>query len=213
MARPKIKGTEERTVRAKKSQERIAAYFDWVRKRGITQQKVAEEWGLSLKTLGNYIHGRSYISQECADIFEEHTQILAGYWRGLTDHKTEKEMLEEWAIVGEDENAANDPNIEEQHQRDLENKSFFARCGFSYTDLLIPPGPFEFTGLHNPSESMKSYRLTSISDPSLSADFTETELEGVFSRLQDTLHSLIELECYRKKKAPCNDIQDASASK
>lgn len=200
----------------------------------ISHKAIAEAWGINPRTLNNWIHGRSYITRTYAEIFQEKTGgekkmeagILADYWMGLTDCKTKAELEEEWKHILFDRNNIlveymadsdesiddaidrwNAPNtdLEEQQRIDAQNAAFFARFGFSYENLILPPSPFEFVGIDDPDyfpeKEYKTYRLASIDDPGLSASFTESELQAVFDRLHDTLHSLIELECYRKAAA------------
>ena len=94
--------------------------------------------------------------------------------------------------------AAADSALADQLQTDKQNAAFFSRFGFTYENLTAAPGPHEFAGLEDPAEAIKSFRISSRSEPALSACFTEAELHAIFDRLHDTLHSMIELECYRK---------------
>lgn len=221
MARPKTVLTEEMLLQRQKSQERIKAYFDYWKKQSpsISHKNIAEAWGINPRTLNNWIHGRSYITRTYANIFQEktggETGYLAEYWMGLTDCKTKAEQQEEWKHIlfdyledGEsiddalDRWNAPDTYFEEQQRIDAHNAAFFARFGFSYENLVSPPGPFEFVGVddpdYHPEKEYKSFRLSSLTDPGLTASFTESELQAVFGRLHDTLHNAVALECYRK---------------
>lgn len=208
MARPKLELTNEMIEQREKSKERIAAYFKYLKglPEPISQQAVADSWGIALRSIGNYIHGRSYISRETAKLFEEKTGILAAYWAGLIDYKTQADLEEEWKCGPYDESDidafnAVDTTLIEQRRADKQNAAFFARFGFRFENLSLIPGPSEFAGVDDPTQKVKTFRLTSVSSPDLSACFTEAELRQVFDRLNDTLHGLIELECYRKAAA------------
>ena len=211
MARPKLELTAEMLEQREKSKERIEAYFKYLKglPKPVTRQAVADSWGIALRSIGNYTSGRSYISREMANLFEEKTGILAAYWAGLTDCRTQAELEEEWKHIIFDESdvdALNAPNTEpdEQRQNDKENTAFFARFGFKYENLdpLYAPTWMALIGIddpdYSPEKEYKTYRLSSVSSPDLSACFTKTELQQIFDRLHDTLHSMIELECYRK---------------
>ncbi len=207
MARPKLELTKEMIEQREKSKERIEAYFKYLKglPEPVSRQAIADSWGISLRSINNYTSGRSYISHTMADVFAENTHTLAGYWLGLTDCKTQADLEEEWKQILFDETDADafnatDTAIIEQRRKDKENASFFSRFGFSFERLSNPL--LEFAGLldpdYSPEKEYKTYRLSSVSSPDLSACFTESELQQIFDRLHDTLHSMIELECYRK---------------
>lgn len=200
MSRPKKESlsTAEQEQR-RKSRERIREYLD---ENGYSIHKAAymQKLPVTEGAIRGYLKGDYYISDRTARLFEQHTGIVAEYWKGWVDYKTpaEREEYERNMLYDAAEWKVSDSALAEQHRIDVQNAAFFARFGFSFENLAFPPGPLEFAGLDDPSKSIKTYRLSSTSSPDLSACFTESELQQIFDRLHDTLHSMIELECYRK---------------
>lgn len=200
MARTRKKLTDEELERRRKSQERIAAYLA---EKGISRQGLANRVSCSEGTIRNYLTGRSYMTGQMALLFEQKTGIIGEYWLGWVDYKTPQEREEERKNIIYDSSEWNavDSVLVEQHRIDAQNAAFFARFGFSYENLTATPGALEFAGLDDQAKAVKSFRLASLTDQGLSASFTESELQAVFDRLHDTLHGMIELECYRKAAA------------
>ena len=203
MSRPKKEtlSAEEQEWR-RKSRERIRAYLD---ENGYSIHKAAfmQKLPVTEGAIRGYLKGDYYISNTKALLFERYTGIIYEYWKGWVDYKTpeEREEAKEKIVDDAAEWRVSDSTLAEQHRIDLQNKAFFARFGFNYENLSFSPGPSEFAGMDNPSQEVKTFQLTSVSSPDLSACFTETELRQIFDRLKDTLHGLIELECYRKTAA------------
>ncbi len=199
MARKRKELTPVELEQRRKSRERIAAYLE---EKKISRQGLANKLSISEGTIRNYLHGRSYMTFQIAQLFEFKTGIVHEYWLGLADYKTVNERETEAITMMGNKDAWNavDETLVKQRKEDTERSILFSKCGFTYENLNFPPGQLEFANINDPSKAVKSYRLTSISMPLLSADFTEAELGEIISRLQGTLHDYIELECYRKEK-------------
>lgn len=171
--KPKVT-TEYEKEQRKKTGERIKAL---AKREHITQIKLAESLGISVSTIGNYIRGTYPMDREVAKTLESMTGIISYYWLGETDCLTwEEYSLEQFA-------SAVDRHEELQKEKQIlidKRKSLFSLIRFQY----------------EVSDSYSLHQITSNSTPSLTASFSDTEIQSLFSKLQE----VIELEVFKKAK-------------
>lgn len=188
MARKKIELTPAEVSRREKSKQRVSAFLS---ESEYPIYRIAQKMGISDSTLRNYKRGTTYISDNIASVFQNHTGIVRDYWTGRTDIRT----IEDWKVAQEEERRtiyddswnAVDPTAEEKRHTVIQNTALFERCGFTYSNLSGTA--YEF--LQNADGE---HKITSASDPSLSVSFTDEELERIINRM----HELIESECLKK---------------
>lgn len=166
----------------KKSADRLKALKDEQR---ITYKTLAENIGVAEATVRNYVHLRSTMNREIAHSFQQYTGIIWQYWIGETDCKTlEEYQIEQFEAASE---AYNEIQEDERRRIGL-YRAIFDSCGFQYENVSYTPA-YEF----NP-EAEGSHRITNRDAPKITAVFSDSEINDLFSRL----HDMIEFECYKK---------------
>ena len=198
----KNKGGRDRTPLNKITAKRMKALRE---SRKEKQAVIARVLNCSIPTVARYEKGKRGVPSDCLARLAQHWGVCIPYLTGETDKLTYLEYLTE---IDEAENVGMSVYESERRAEIIKKENFFALCGFKYENLETI-GTYEFYGLLHPNQPTPHHRVSSLSDPTINAEYTDYELEEIMQRIE----SLVELECYRKKKAPCNDIQDASTSK
>lgn len=166
----------------KKAASRVKAL---TKSENTTYKKLADSLGIAESSVRNYASGRRTMRYDAARLFEAKTGIIYLYWTGETDCKTWSDYQSEQEKAESEGQAA---YFADERRQEEQLKTLFSRCGFEYENLSRIPG-FDFS-----KDAAWPNKLTSIGSPTISACFTDEELESIFSRL----HDVVELECFKK---------------
>lgn len=190
MGRKKLVLTSFDLEKREKTAARIKALKE---SRKDTIKSLALFLGVGEATLRNYMHCRSSMDGATAELIAKKTGVIAPFWQGDSDAKTWPGYRAEWESA---EREADSQYREEEERRIAELRSFFTRCGFTYTYAMQDPELFPRYAFGDLQDA-GPHVLTSIEHPDLSGSFGEDELDAIISRISET----IELEVYKKSKA------------